>query len=268
MLQLVELHFRNKSTCDFAAVLARSNEILGTASELQDPTESDQPYLILHPSSSPGADVVEGLKTSILRIEKPTKIDEYREEILQSWRCRNAVDLLRGCKGAYHLSEVMTTPIAPHIRLQLFHGVLQAMVEAVRPDALVFKHTQQVVAPEDYHASCNQPPFFRSGSLNVRFFNYNESKGELLMDTRGLTEIGLPDLQCYFKGLDPGGVSSVLFNTARFLLEQGPALQPGQTVRGVGPNQQWDCKLEDALVEPKRKVVDLNPGKPHAGGKR
>src|SRR5262249_26981222 len=144
----------------------------------------------------------------------------------------------------------------------LFHGVLRAMIEETAPDALVFKHSQQVVAPADYLAACYKAPIFRPGSLNVRFFNVSNSDGDTIMDTRGLEEIGLHDLQCHFRDLDPNEVSRVLYNTALYLFEKGPIIETGQTVAGIEPDSKWRCQFENSMLDPKREVLDLNPGKP------
>jgi hypothetical protein len=124
------------------------------------------------------------------------------------------------------------------------------------------------VAPADYLAACSEDPIVRPGSINVRFFNISNSDGDMLMDTRGLTEIGLHDLQCHFRDLEPDDVSRVLYNTALYIFEKGPVIESGQTVAGSEPGSKWRCQFENSLLEPKRDVLDLNPGKPYAAGNR
>jgi hypothetical protein len=41
----------------------------------------------------------------------------------------------------------------PQDRVALFHGVLRALFKVAAPDALVFKHSQQVIEPTDYLAA-------------------------------------------------------------------------------------------------------------------
>ncbi len=88
------------------------------------------------------------------------------------------------------------------------------------------------------------------------------------MDTRGLSEIGLHDLQCHFHDLDPNDVSGVLFNTAVYIFENGPVIESGNTVAGFKRGSKWACQFENALVPPEREVLDLNPGAPFAAGNR
>ena len=99
---------------------------------------------------------------------------------------------------------MMARGLEPAERIRLFHGVLQAFVEITKPHAIVFGHSQQIVAPDDYLEACSDDPIQRLGSLNVRFFNIsNAETDDMIMDTRGLNEIGLYDLQCHFRDLDP-----------------------------------------------------------------
>ena len=89
------------------------------------------------------------------------------------------------------------------------------------------------------------------------------------MDTRGLNEIGLHDLQCHFRSaLEPNDVTLVLYNTANYIYEKGPVIESGNTIQGNSPESKWVCQFEDSLLEPKRVVLDINPGRPFAGGNR
>ena len=150
------------------------------------------------------------------------------------------------------VTEMMARLLPPADRVSLFHGVL-CHDRGCRADALVFKHSQQVVTPADYIAECSQTPILRPGSLNVRFFNITNSDGDMVMDTRGLAEIGLHDLQCHFRNLDPKEVARVLFNTALYIFEKGSVIESGQTVEGVEPASKWRCQLENSLLEPSAK---------------
>ena len=150
----------------------------------------------------------------------------------------------------------------------IFHGVLRAAIDVTAPDALVFKHSQQVVAPADYLAACSDDPILRPGAMNVRLVNIADADGDMLMDTRGLKEIGLHDLQCHFRELDPTDVARVLYNTGVSIFENGPVIESGQTVAGIEEDSKWRCQFENALLGPEREVLDLNPGAPYAGGGR
>ena len=266
---MVELHFRRRPKCDHAAVKARAQEILESELDCPDPAAADKAFLIVHKNHPVKyTDGQVAAQTAILPTDQPPHLEAYRQDIQQSWRCRRAEELLRSCTEARLVTEMMARFLSPQDRVSLFHGVLRAMVEVTKPDALVFKHSQQVIEPGDYLAACDQEPIMRPGSLNVRFFNISNSDGEMLMDTRGLAEVGLHDLQCHFRDLAPKEVARVLLDTAVHIFENGSVIGSGQTVAGIEPDSKWRCEFESSLLEPKREVLDLNPGMPYAAGGR
>lgn len=63
-------------------------------------------------------------------------------------------------------------------------------------------------------------------------------------------------------------MSRVLYNTAIYIFENGPVIESGQTVAGIEADSKWRCQFENSLLEPKREILDLNPGRPHALAKR
>jgi hypothetical protein len=272
MMQICELYYRRKPVFDYGAVKALAQEILESeldCPDCPDPTRADKAFLIFHKRHLVKySDAQVPAQTAILATDRPPQLEAYRDAIQQSWRCREAEELLRGCQEARLVTEMMARGLPPQDRISLFHGVLRAMIEVSKPDALVFKHSQQVVVPADYLHACSQDPIFRPGAVNVRFFNISNSDGDMIMDTRGLHEIGLHDLQCHFRDLDPQDVAGVLYNTAFYIFEHGPIIESGQTVAGTSPESKWQCQFENSLLEPTREVLDLNPGAPHAAGNR
>lgn len=268
-IQIVELHFQTAPNVDYAAIRRRAEQTIGAEIDSPAPSEAKKACLFYHKNYV--VTYREGkvpAQTAILAAHKPINLNGYSADIQQSWACRDAESLLAGSNHTLLVTEMMAQMLDPGDRVRLFHGVLQAVVEESRPNGLVFKHSQQVIAPADYLAATERAPINRPGALNVRFFNISNSDGEMLMDTRGLDEIGLHDLQCHFRELDPNDVSSVLFNTALYIFENGPVIESGHTVAGVGDDSKWACQFENALLEPKREVLDLNPGAPYAAGGR
>lgn len=268
-MKIAELHYRRSPTCDYAAVKAKAQQILESDLDSSDLPEAGKGFLIIHKQYPVKySDGLVPAGTAILASDQPRQLQAYTQEIQQSWRCRQAEELLRDCREARLITEMLARLLPPQDRVKLFHGVLRAAIEVTAPDALVFKHSQQVVLPEDYLAACSEAPILRPGSLNVRFFKISDSGGDMLMDTRGLEEIGLHDLQCHYRELDPTEVARVLYNTAVYIFEKGPIIESGQTVAGIEPDSKWRCQFEDSLLEPKRVILDLNPGKAYAAGNR
>jgi Domain of unknown function (DUF4261) len=268
-MQLVELHFSERPNCDDSAIKPRVEAILGENIDSSDSQNANEFFLFFHTQHSIQYD--EGhvpAQTAIVARHETIDLNRYSHEIQQSWGFRNCESILGKSRHTLLVTELMARLLPTTERVRLFHGVLQAVIEITKPEALVFKHSQQVVHPDAYLTRTADVPILRPGSLNVRFFNISNSEGDMLMDTRGLTEIGLHDLQCHFRGLDPDDVSRLLYNTAVYIFENGAVIESGNTVAGIDPGSKWVCQFETALVEPTRELLDLNPGAPHAAGER
>jgi hypothetical protein len=63
-------------------------------------------------------------------------------------------------------------------------------------------------------------------------------------------------------------LSRVLYNIALYIFDKGPVIESGQTVAGIQPGSKWCCQFEDSMLDPKREVLDINPGKSFAAGER
>jgi Domain of unknown function (DUF4261) len=102
----------------------------------------------------------------------------------------------------------------------------------------------------------------------MRFYTISNSPGDMVMDTLGLAALGLPDLQCHFRGLEPGRVMALLSNAGYYVYERGDVIEVGHTIEGLEPGSRWRCRHEGSLLPPSRAVLDLNPGPPYAAGGR
>lgn len=269
-LQLVELHFKQRPEIRISAVKERIEEILGYEVDVPEVRETDTSVLIFHTSRmveySDGSSVP--AQTAIFFANEPIDLRKYVDELQQSWSTPNPESLLEDSNHTLIITEMMARNLEPSARLEIFHGVLCALVEETGPSAIVFRHSQQVIAPSSYLEGSDGPPLFRPGSLNVRFFRIENSAGDMLMDTRGLNEIGLHDLQCHFRDLNPREVSQVLYDTSAYIVENGEVIESGNTIVGIADSSKWVCQFEDALVPPSREVIDINPGVPYAAGNR
>ena len=269
-MQMAELHYTTQPSYDPAAIAARAEQLLESGIESLTPEEGSGTFLLIHKNHS--VQLEEGNvapQTAILSTDKETDPAEYTATVAQSWACNDAAARIESSKCALMITEMLASGLQPAERIRLFHGVLQAFVEITQPNAIVFKHSQQIAYPLAYLESCEKDPIDRLGSLNVRFFSISNSQTKnMLMDTRGLDEIGLHDLQVHFRELDPNDVSKLLFSTAKYIFENGPVNDSGQTIAGTVPDSEWGCQFEESLVEPKRELLDLNPGPPYAAGKR
>jgi len=248
-MQMVELHYTTPPQYDPAALAARANELTDSGIEMLTPDSDSGTYLLVHKKQV--------IETKDGEIAAQTAVLSTGKATDPTSRC------------AILITEMLADGMEPSDRIRLFHGVLQAFIEITQPNAIAFMHSQQIVAPLAYLDSCTKDPIERIGSLNVRFFSVSNSENkDMLMDTRGLDEIGLHDLQVHFRELDPNDVSKLLFSTALYIFENGAVVDTGQTVAGTVPDSEWGCQFEKSLVDPNREILDLNPGPPYAAGGR
>ena len=192
------------------------------------------------------------------------------DALQQSWGWTEAKESVNRCDACLLLTDMMSGGLEYKTRLNLFHNALESVLAVVPCLAIDWIPSQQVINPVTYLESRKSTDFHPlQFALNVRLFRITNSKDEdTLMDTMGLGVFGLPDLQCHFHKLDPNEVARVLYNSAYYIFDKGDIVDDGETIQGVRPNDKWKCQHEKALVGPEREVLDLNPGKPYAAGKR
>ncbi len=266
-LQFVQLLFEGPLSIDYSAIANTAREILGGTINAEQ-LDSGGLLLVHEDFRVQLSDGEIPIQTAVFPADKDISPGAYADDINQSWRCENAAELIRSTRRSVSVTELMASLAEPDVRLRLFHGVLEAAIRVAGPIALVFKHSQQVVDPGEYLDSLDVPILERPGSINVRFFKITDRPGEMLMDLLGLGTIGLHDLQCHFRELDPNDVSRKLYGLANYVFENGPVIESGHTIEGIPPGSKWKCQFEDSLLSPKRCVLDLNPGRPFAAGDR
>ena len=131
------------------------------------------------------------------------KEGNYIGSYQQSWGWRNAKETIENSSFSVLATDMMASGLPYQERIQLFRNSLRALLEVVACNGVHFQPSQQFVRPNKFLESfTGDSPDQLFGVLNVRFFNI-EGSGEFLMDTLGLAAIGLPDLQCHFKGGTP-----------------------------------------------------------------
>jgi hypothetical protein len=201
----------------------------------------------------------------------------FTPAIGQTWDWPQASAAVGRAKHQITVNEMMSRLLDAQTRIDLFYEVVRAIVEltppqaASRPLAVFAQHAERIVDPARLVRASGSPELTErlAAFLNVRLFRItNGQPGDTLMDTRGLAALGLPDLQLHFRDLDPSRVAAMLYNTAHYLLLHGDRIEDGHTVQGLTADQRWRCQHEEALVGPKRVVIDVDPGEPWAAGDR
>jgi hypothetical protein len=188
----------------------------------------------------------------------PDKSSPPSEEVLaQSWATPNAAELASQTKRQLICTELMSSGLSYPDRHRLVRAGVRAVVRASNCIGLVATRTQQVLDRTAFLEA--EDPLF--GFINVRFFNAGDQG--MVMDSLGLSALGLFDVQCHFTELEPNRVASVVHSVARYIFESEPEFENGHTVEGLD-EQPWQVQFENALVGPDRMVLDLNPGPPFA----
>lgn len=108
-------------------------------------------------------------------------------------------------------------------------------------------------------------------AVNVRFFNI-EGSGDMLIDSLGMSELDLPDVQYHFHDLDPDSVVNHAYTVLSYIYENNCPIESGETIDGlkngrISRDVQWVCQFEEALVQPARTVMNINTME-FAAGKR
>ena len=191
--------------------------------------------------------------------------------IQQCWNCEDIDGLLDECHYEIMFSDFMASGLPLRTRCEILAAFADIMVE-LYPEtvALYWPHAGKIVPVDAWINSGWADPalHFLDGGVNVRLFNIMDSLDKVV-DTTGLTALGLCDLQCHYHDLDVNFIVSYLFNFASYLYQsEEDVIKDGDTMDGRTPNERWTCQHEDALVGPNRVVIDINPGKFAAGNRK
>jgi hypothetical protein len=237
---MAELCFRGEPACDGAALLAAVRAVRPSVTCL-----AETPLAL----ADEGVTVVVNPPSGVRPEEPP--------DLSQTWAWSDAADVLATTTHTLLVGEVAGDGPAPD-RVAFFRDVLRAVIVHTGPIGTWWPAARLALPPDEV----DERPL--AGFVNVRMFRVEDRPGYVVMDTLGLACLGLPDLQCYFTGLDPRQMARLLYGAAAYLVD-GAVIGPGDTVRGLGPGQVWPVMYAAALVEPERDVLDLYPGPDHAG---
>ena len=123
--------------------------------------------------------------------------------------------------------------------------------------AVASKITQQIIDADAVRQS-NDPLL---GFINIRMFNAGDQG--MVMDSLGLSALGLYDIQCHFVGLEANQVAQRLFNIAYYIFDEEPYFENGHTIDGLN-GENWRVQFMNSLVSPEREVLDLYPSDAYA----
>ena len=202
--------------------------------------------------------------------DEESESEKLRRSLEQSWNYDKDKGAIESCKIKVLVTDLMAIGLEYKKRVELFQKALYAIVELINCEGINFHIAEQLISREDYLE--NNPlndeydPLF--GILNVRLFNIEGQKNEYIMDTLGLSAIGLCDLQCHFKNLNPNEISNILYSYGYYIFDNQDAIDDMKTIEGISKEDQWICQPEVAIAGPERVVLDINPGKEFSSSSR
>lgn len=165
----------------------------------------------------------------------------------------------------------MSSPLDHRQRRIILSAVLRATIRNSNVELVHFVPTMQIVDAQEALTELSaqkertNPTY---GFLNVRLYRVLDSGNDMLLDTLGLSALGLTDVQIHCRDLDANTVANVVHSLGSYLFQHGDVIEPGHTVQGIPEWEKWRCQREVSLVEPTREVIDIHPGPRFAAGRR
>lgn len=214
---------------------------------------------------------VQFLMTSCMDFDGKT-VDDFTRS--QMWDCQESrYRILYECRYSMLATDFLARGLASQERANLEMDYLEALAELFPScEAFFFSGSGKLFEAEEIRNNqIEGPDRFIRYAVNVRYFTI-EGSDDMLVDTLGMNALFLPDLQYHFHSLDPNWVVNHAYNVASYLLTSGNEIDSGETVDGIKDGDmdssiQWKCQYEDALIQPKRTVLDISTGEYAAGNR-
>lgn len=202
----------------------------------------------------------------------PEKIDEMKRS--QMWDVGEERDrILSECKYCVFACDMLGGALETLERANFLMDFLEALVElfpaceavySINSGKLIFADT---VRKREAQGAERYVQYI----VNPRLFNITGTQDHVV-DTLGLSLLYIEDLQYHFHGMDPNWVVGHAYSMASYILNNRCPIKDGDTIDGVADGRleqsiQWKCHFEDAMVQPKRAVLDVYMNE-FAAGKR
>lgn len=186
--------------------------------------------------------------------------------------------ILSRCHYNVMATDFMAGELPAQKRADLDMDYMEALVELFPEcEAVYFRNSGNLYLAEEIRT--HQIPRenrYVHFAVNVRFFNV-QGKEDKVIDTLGMSLLKLPDLQYHFRPqpseddtrqMDPNWVVHHAYNMATYILKNSPSvnerfiIKNGETIDGIregqlAPDIFWRCQYEDALIQPRRLVLDI-----------
>ncbi|NMH89116.1 DUF4261 domain-containing protein [Flavivirga algicola] len=184
---------------------------------------------------------------------------ELDNSFRQSWSWPLAEETVKKCFYEILITDLMSRNLDYKERIEYFQKFVSSIISAMNPSAVWVHNSEVVLKPSDFLEKSSLNNYQNINVfMNVRLFNIQETKDEIIMDTLGLNSLGLPDFEFRFANYDPQQIAGLLFNYGHYIFENGSVIEHGNTIEGVEENQKWKCYFNHSQIEPKRMVIEIN----------
>lgn len=218
------------------------------------------------------------VETAQLLLGTPTAFDGSEVDALarsQQWECPESEKIFAKAKYKLLFSDHTASDLPYSERCELLTLWSETVVELFPGCIGVwFAASGKLLTPTQIKEnSYEDGERFLLGGLNIRYFAVDGTR-DYLVDTVGLYAVGLPDVQYFFNTLDPDDVVNHAFSVAAYQFNEDAPIEDGETVdgfsaknpeKGNNPEIQWTCKYGESLLQPKRDVLSVEPGRFAAG---
>ena len=182
-------------------------------------------------------------------------------------------ELLASMKYQLTGIDFYTDKLSKKRRTYLVMDFMEALLE-IYPEAkaVYFPTAGKLIKVSDLlKKKAKREERFISYAMNVRIFR-PEGTDDHIVDTLGLYALNYPDVQYHFHGLDPIQSVRHAYMVAAYILDNDNPVKNNEAIISIGEEgfneeEDWFLHYENAMVQPDRKVVDVQMGKYASGGR-
>ena len=182
----------------------------------------------------------------------------------QMWDCPESEEIISKCHYDVVAVDMLSAFMDYKDRTEMLMDFTEALVEAYTTCEAVFfdrsgkMFTRQAILEN----KIPRKDRFICFAVNVRFFNIDGSN-DMLIDSLGMSEVNMPDVQYHFHDIDPDAVVNHAYNVLSYIYENNCPIESGETIDGLKNGTmsreiQWICNYEESLIQPARTVLDIN----------
>jgi hypothetical protein len=203
-----------------------------------------------------------------IAIAHPRLLDDRAEldaAVARTWGWPDAAREVERAARAVRVRDLAarssTTPApppapSPAARLHAFCRAVDEVARACEARAIHWRPAERIVCARTLGQRLREWGPLAGAALNVRQFQL-EDAGVTVLDTVGLSALGLPDVECRAAGVAPERMAAILGSCADWLLAHGDVIRDGETLDRAA--ERWTCRRDRSLAAPHRPVLTLVP---------